>query len=254
MMKSLFRRYWYLTVVALLMCASASFAQDNLYLSGVNGASLGPAYTDPYMVSINKAASVQAVCDDWADNSYLYESWTANATNLASAGTSSSVVKWNSNITSTNSATVANGISGTQLLYDEVAYLTTELLAAAPGTAQEDLSYALWQLTCTEGTSSTHGAGCSDLPFSQISGTDLTNATNEMNAAEGATYTAGEYSNFTIFTPTGTTGNCNGATCPPQEFIVETPESSAGILLGADMIGLLGLAFVFRRRLLRPIL
>jgi len=38
-----------------------------------------------------------------------------------------------------------------------------------------------------------------------------------------------------------------------QEFLVYAPESSSGVLLSADLLGLLALVIVFRRRLPRPI-
>jgi len=235
-MNRVLRKYWYLSVVSLLVFASASFAQNpaSMDLTGVNGASLGPAYTDPYYATINNVPTT-VICDDFADESFLNTPWSANETNLTSAGTSA-LVKWE-----------GGSAAATQTLYDEIAFLSIALLGAAPGQAQEDYSYALWQLTCTQSTGANIGNTCgSKLPFSYLSGTDLTNATNDLNAALNATYTTGEYSNVEIYTPVA------GSSPVQQEFIVVTPESSSVVLLGADMLGLLALAFVFRRRLLLP--
>jgi len=250
-MKNLFRKYWLLTVAAVLLFASASSAQTvSMTITGVNptGTSLGGVFTDPYQGTVNGTPAT-IVCDDWADETYLPESWQANANNLASAGVSLSTltpVKWDPLL-----GGKTPGPDGTQQLYNEVAYLVTELLATNDPTKQADISYALWQLTCSAPVA-TVGNLCSksDLPFSKLTGADLTNATNYLNDALNITFTPGEYSNFTIYTPVAGSGT-NGTT--PQEFIVLTPESSTVVMVGADMLGLLALAFFFRRRLVQPL-
>jgi len=93
----------------------------------------------------------------------------------------------------------------------------------------------LWQLTDPN-----------DDPFSKLSGSDLKNAQWWLSQAQGLTLAqvgSGQFSSFLIYTP------INGG--PPQEFIVRAPESSAALLFGADLLGLLGLVVVFRRRSLR---
>lgn len=243
MMNNVLRKYWYFCVISLLAFASATFAQNPaaMDLTGVNGAWLGPAYTDPYYATINGVPTA-VLCDDFADQSYLNTPWSANVTNLALAG-SSSQVKWN-----------AGSQLATQTLYDEIAFLATALLAAAPGQAQEDYSYALWQLTCTQSTQNASGANVgntcagSPLPFSYLTpgSSDYINANNDLTAALGAKYTSGEYSNVTIYTPVSSSS-------PIQQEFITVPESSSVVVFGADLLGLLALAFVFRRRLLSPI-
>jgi len=258
-MNSAVRQYWFLLAVAMavLAFAPASFAQANMQLTGVNGANAGGVYTDPYNGTINGVSST-IICDDYADDSYFNETWQANATNVASAG-SSSTVKW---IGDGATVTIGSGPTltmNTQTLYDAIGYLSTQMLGAASGEPQEAYSFALWELTCTYGTpntAATLGKGCTTNPFSTISGQLLTDAQNDLNAALSQNYTPGEYSNVEVYTPiSGTQGMCGTNPCgttPPQEFIA-VPESSTVVMVGADLLGLLALAIFFRRRAVQPI-
>jgi len=230
-----FRKYGHWTVVALLLFASASSATvASLTLTGVNPTyhSLNGVYTDPYQATIN-GVSTTVICDDWADDSYIGESWTANVINLASAGASigtAAQVKWNAG-------------SQTQSLYNEVAWLSTEMLDIGDATTQADLSFAIWELTCK--ATATVGSNCSTANLPNDGG-----AASWITAA--ANHSSGDYSNFLIYTPvvgskiTCGTGDC--ATTPPQEFIVRVSEPSVAAMLSGDLLGLLGLVFIFRRR------
>jgi len=239
-MNRLFRQYWYLTAAAVLFFASTSFAQVNMQLTGENGSYAGTnptVFTDPYYGTIN-GVPTSILCDDYGDESYNGETWKANVTSVASAGTSTTV-KWN-----------AGSAAATQTLYDELAWLALQLVSAAPGQAQEDYSFAMWQLACSTATANL-GTNCSN-PINTLPSADQTIVNNDIAAAESQPYTPGEYANVFIYTPTDNNqGTCpNGQPCgktPPQEFIV-TPESSTIVMLGADLLGLLALAFFFRRR------
>jgi len=255
MMKNpLFRKYWYLTVVAVLFFASASFAQTTqVSLTGVdNQALVGNVYVDPYFATIGTASNtVPVICDDWSDNSYVPETWTANVSTIpVASGNSTPLFAPLAN-------SLSSGTTATQL-YSEVAWLSTQLLAAYSQnqtTAQAEYSFAIWELTypfAPTPESTTPGAFLLANAPGDVSAvaTDIANATT---AVVKNGYTG---SGWEILTP-ASTPTCGGAACPsspPQEFLVYTPESSATILFGADMFGLLGLVIVFRRRLLRPIL
>jgi len=253
------RKYWFLlaVAVAVLALAPATFAQVNMQLTGVNGASAGGVFTDPYLGTVNGVSST-IICDDYSDDSFFNETWQANATNLASAG-SASTLKWGGDDATVKIGSGPTLTMNTQTLYDAVGYLSTQMLGAANGEPQEAYSFALWELTCTYGTpngAAGLGKGCATNPFSTISGQLLTDAQNDLNAALSQNYTPGEYSNIEIYTPiSGTQGMCGTnpcATTPPQEFIV-VPESSTIAMVGADVLGLLALAFFFRRRVFEPL-
>jgi hypothetical protein len=228
-MNMLFRKYGYLTAIAVLFFASASFAQTTTQISitGVgDNASLDGVYVDPYNATIgtgSSAVSTYAICDDWSDNTSIGQTWTANVINLATAG---------------NSSKGTPLFGNNQGLYNELAWLGTQLLAnPIDATNQDAISFAIWELTY------------SSYPYSKDPYPSLG---AEQSAVDAELALAGAHTNFNgagweILTPTP------GGVGEPQEFLVYTPESSATVLFGADMFGLLGLVFFFRRRLLRPL-
>jgi len=234
-MKSVCWRYWYLTVVAVLIFASASFGQQvTMQLTGVNGGSAGGVYTDPYYGTVNGVAAT-LICDDYADHSWVGPpTWQATVTNVASITSTTSTLKW-----------IGNGMS-TQTLYNTIAYLSTRMLQDSNQTDQEAYSFALWELTCTYGSAnpSVPGGDCASktAPFDSIQTTNPTVynlATGFLQEALSQTFTAGEYANVTVYTPVGAVD--------PQEFI-RVPEASTIAMLGVDLLGVLAMAFFFRRR------
>lgn len=225
-MRSLIRKYGYLTVAVLLFCAAGAFGQNpaNMALTGAGNNILGGVYVGPYTANIN-GVSTQVVCDDWADESSIGETWTANVNSLQPL-TNPSELKWGNN----------------QLTYDQVAWLVTQMFGSptckggvSSCDAVGDISFAIWQLTDPSAN-----------PFANLSGNDLTSAEAWLSQAKGlnslSDFSSGEFAGYNIYTPT------SGG--PPQEFIT-TPESSASVLLGADLLGLFALIFFFRRRMLR---
>jgi hypothetical protein len=249
-MNILCRRYTYLAVVAFLFFASSVLAQTtaSFTLTSPGNNALGGVYVDPYTANIN-GVSTTVICDDWVDESYVGESWTAYVNTLQPLSNGSEV-KWGNN----------------QPLYDQVAWLSTKLLSSSScpkgGSCDPagDISYAIWQLTyCSVSANNCNAAtSVTGTPFANLDSADLANAQWWLGQAESQSFTSGEFSNFLVYTPDGPATSCPGglSDCPdqpPQEFlVVTTPESSVTILLSADLLGLLGLAVVFRRRLLLP--
>lgn len=255
MMSSLLRKYWYLTVAALLLFASASFAQTTLTLTTAgDGATVGDVYVDPYTATIGPS-SVPVVCDDWSNNTYIQETWTANVATITSSGLPSG-------------ASPMFGNNST--LYNEVAWLATQLMTlpnTGNATTQAEISFAIWELTY--GQNGTNEEMPSPTSYLATYAPGDQSAVNTYLAEAQAAVANGYIgSGWSILTPnTSDSITCSGSPCPttpPQEFLVETsllpnggpvqaPESSTVILLGADMFGLLGLVFVYRRRLIQPI-
>jgi len=257
MTNQVLRKYWYLTVAAVLLLASASFAQSTqVTLTAVgNYVVAGDVYVDPYNLTVgtgSSAVSTFGICDDFSNNSYIGESWTANAYTVAPL-----------------SGTPMFGAN--QQLYNQVADLATQLMsvynnpATQPDeTLQTELSFAIWDLTY--GVNGTYKETPPPLSSTYLTQAEITAAKGD--EAQSLLDVEGGYtgSGWYILTPNGTgTGGCGASNCGvPQEFLVNTlpagldtitnsPESSATVLFGADMLGLLGLVLVFRRRLLRPI-
>jgi len=262
-MGSLLRKYWFLTLISLLFFASASLAQTaTITLTGVgDGANAGGVYVDPYTASITdgkySSTGTPVICDDWSDETTQNETWQANVNTIASvdAGTNGTTPIFGNN----------------PQLYNKAAWLATQLLALPPTLAYQNqqiaISYALWELTCSTTTGT---KGCGGQPFSTLGGSNgdpalLGSSSNMWSLSGGSSsQTAYAYLNYAntyesgynaqgweILTPT------SGG--PPQEFLVDAPvpitapESSSGVLLSADLLGLLGLVFLFRRRLFRSV-
>jgi hypothetical protein len=225
-----------------------------------SGANLAGVYTSPYYGNINGGSTIPVICDDFADESYVPETWTAYVTSGSSIsgltpGTTGDQLNW---LNTSGSTITVNG----QTLDQAQAYTVAAVLAVdimqSTGTAQEDYSYALW------GLFDPYGNGVSGDPgaFGQLAGytSDLNNATmdlynavsyafNSVNAAQVQT----DVNAITIYSYDASagipTGACGGPCPKPQEFItVNMAEPPAPALLGMDLLGLAGLMLIARHR------
>lgn len=225
---------------------SATIATMQLTSAGTN--IVGGVYVDPYFATINGVANQLVICDDFVDDTYLNESWTADVTQVSNL-TSTSPVKWTTGAAANPSvAGLAGGLDETHA-YIVAAILATEILQAYNAhdtTAAGEYTFALWGLFDSSAFSYNAGA-----TFNMNNAkTDLSNA---ITAANGKALS--DYAGVTIYTPDqnyaitcpGGNGSCN--TTPPQEFLtVRTPEASAPVLLALDLSVLVGLTMLLRRR------
>jgi hypothetical protein len=181
-------------------------------LTGVSGGSAGGVYTSPYYATVNGIANVLVVCDDFSHEDSLGQSWTTTTSTLSNL----------------SDARFDQGQSDQLQQYGEVAWLFNQLLANPSD--GNNISFAIWAVF-TPSSESSSGFTWSG-PGSSASW---------LAAAEGQTYTAGEFSNIEILTPT------TGGPGSPQEFITEvpTPEPSSLLLLG---VGMLGISLLVRRK------
>jgi hypothetical protein len=180
-------------------------------------------YVGAYTATIN-GVSTQVVCDDYADDSYLNESWSAAVTNSSSLGST----KW------------WQSPSG----YNGAAWLVTQMMNSSDPTTVGEIQYAIWGI------------------FDSNAITNLNNFnTTYGQAAQGWINMAAKNSNtnFLVYTfdPLGGTATCGGGPCPtsgpPQEFlVVPAPESPFLITLAGYMLGLALIAVVLRRRVVWP--
>lgn len=207
-------------VGALALFAPAALADTaSMVLTGVgdNGA-MGGVYVGPYVATVNGVAGTPVICDDYADESYLNESWTANVSTLADL----SNTKWAS-------------LNNSTTLYEEAAWLT-EQLVSAPASQAGDIQFAIWVIF----DPSALGA---------LSPTDQSNVKMLITEAQNQTFWTGEFSNILIYTAdVNEPILCGGQSCantPPQEFMVVTPEPSELVLL---LVGLFGCAIVIARK------
>jgi len=246
-MHSLFRKFWLLPA-ALLLCASASFAQTTtMTLTGTGDNAVvwgnaGGVYVDPYTATVTGIGSTSVICDDWSDNSYVGTTWTASVTQVTGLSNS---------LTNPTNPPLFNptgsGISQ-QTLYAEVAWLAAQLMANPTNPAnQTEYSFAIWELTFPYNTNSDGTNPTSFLASS--SGGSAIQALVTQAIANAQSAVAGGYTGqgWEILTPSPESST------EPQEFLVLTPESSTIAMLGADLLGILALGFFFRRRVVQPV-
>jgi PEP-CTERM motif len=218
-----------LTILLGMAISALPLRADTLItLTGAGaGNVLDGVYTSPYTGTVGGVANTPIICDDFADDSYIGESWSATVSTVASLAGN---VKW---------ASEANA----QQNYEIAAWLAEDLLSTSNKTATEDISFAIW------------------LALDPNVATYLSSDPGTLSAAEGwittaenaittEDLTAADFSNVLVYTPVaGTAVNCNSGPCPadsPQEFLVVTPEPGSFFLL---LLGLLAVAgFTWRRR------
>src|ERR1700691_3630868 len=79
-MRQAMHKSWYVIVALALLATTALLAQEpvtfNLNSLG-SGSTLASAYTSPYTGSINGGPTIDVICDDFADNTFDPEEWTA---------------------------------------------------------------------------------------------------------------------------------------------------------------------------------
>lgn len=222
------------TTAAMNLCSPGTNPVDNIYVG-------------PYYAMIN-GVQTPVICDDFADESFVPETWTANVTTFS-----------NPNLIASDDTTVRFGSPGltsstspTQYqAYEEAAWLAQQLVATSNTTTQAYIQYAMWSVF-EQGEEDSYLAGYYGSDTTDLTGFE-NNVDTWLTAAQNQTFTSGEFSNVTIYTPVDGTQNCptypgcGGG--PPQEFMtVATPEPSQVALLGFDFLGVGALVFFLRRR------
>jgi hypothetical protein len=225
-MTNVFRRLLLAAAAVLLFLAPSAFADAtvSMSLTGAGSNGLDGVLIGPYTALIN-GVSTPVICDDYADESYIPESWTAFVSPL-------------SNLADTNNP-------GQTALYEEVIYLSQELLAAPLNSLQAgEIQYALWDVFDSSALANLTAFNSADGAAALWYLTDAQNNYGTLSAAV--------LSEYTIYTPDIadpiTCSGYAGSVCPqspPQEFIVRTPEPGTLLLLS---LGIGGLLFFGRRK------
>jgi len=204
--------------LALAMClAPMAFAQTSVTLTGVSGQSYDGIYVSPYYANVG-GTSTAVVCDDFADESTLGSTWSAQTTSFS-----------NANSTNTNWGLAGKDTS----LYGAVGYLANQLLSAS-GQQQIIDTFALWAVFDPSGVEqylAAHPITSGPLTTAQLcsaifgtsscsSSTPLKNSLLWM--AENSNFTAAQWG-MTVLSADipGTNKLCTAESgnCPAQEFI-----------------------------------
>jgi hypothetical protein len=256
-MSRIINKSWHLAGAAMLLAACPLIASPptvtfNLTSIG-SGANLGGVYTSPYGGNINGGPTIPVICDDFADDSYVPERWTAYVTQLSDilANTAdTSVLKWGSGWN-------GSGAMSPQQLTRTQAYSTAAILAidilTSSGLTQEEYSFAMWELfdpiaasAALPAADQSTVAGFIQTAVSEATGGNLSAYLN------GATVTIYSYDTGAVC---GAQLNQPCVNIPPQEFIsVSMAEPPSPMLLGFDLLVVGGLIFISRRRLTRSVL
>ena len=204
-----------LAVLFLMVTFVIPARADNVSLVS-GGPAVGGVDVAPYVLDIN-GTDVNAICDTFANEITVGETWQANIDPFQANG---SVV----GLFSTNVLSITK--------YDEAAQLYSAYLGGSADAA--GTNYAIWSLF--------------DASVSTTAGFESTDAAGLLS---GYVSQAGfNYTNYDLVTPIPGTQSGNLGTA--QEFIVDavsspTPESGSLLLFGSGMLGLAGL---LRRKLL----
>jgi hypothetical protein len=199
-----------LLVVALLLVplAYADGTPVNMAFSGVNGANDGQYYVSPYTGTMN-GATVVLFCDDILNDVGIGQHWTANVSNLGTA-----IALNDFSNTRYGGVSASSVYANPTMAYEEVAWLTTQF--ATHSSDYVSLQYAIWDIM-NPGSEPT---GFGDVQYW------LTQA--------GLNYGSINASNFSIVTNNGKLA----LTGQVQEFIVQTPEPTALLLLCCGLMAL----------------
>ncbi|HEX4076225.1 MAG TPA: PEP-CTERM sorting domain-containing protein [Candidatus Acidoferrales bacterium] len=209
--------------------AAPAHADTLMTLTGVGaGNSLDGIYTSPYTGTVGGVANTPVICDDFADDSFIGESWSATVSTVASLAGDA---KWASE-------------TNAQQNYEIAAWLAEDLLSTSNTTSVEDMSYAIWLALDPTDVQNYLASDPGTLSAAQ----------SWISTAESAITTQGltaaDFGNVLVYTPVaGSAVNCNSGPCPvnsPQEFLVVTPEPSSILLLLIGLIAVVG--FALRRR------
>ncbi len=124
------------------LTAGAALA-DNLTLTLTSAGSVsygdavhGGLYVGPYQISVNGAPSSPMVCDDYATDISVQSSWNANAYTFGQL----SQMKFYGN------AGFGNGASTADQAYEEVFYLSAQMMLQTDSTNYAAIHYAIWQI------------------------------------------------------------------------------------------------------------
>ncbi len=202
-------------------------------------------YISPYHANVGGVPTL-VICDDFADDTYPNESWMATRTDFSDLTQTRNTIQWNLDA------------ADQQQDYTEAAWLTEQLLSVYSINPNDtvtlgEISFAIWGVFDNAAipylAANDSGAGyenCANGACYWLSQAQSLYASNSI--------TLGQFSNFTVYSPTNTAPTCPGGcpSSPPQEFLtVTTPEPSAPALLGVYLSGLVALIILFRRRAVR---
>jgi hypothetical protein len=237
-MESVTRQRWQLMAGA-LVCLAPVFAAcpggappvGKACVSLANGGNdvVDNIEVGPYYASINGGVSTAVICDDFGDESYFPETWTADVYNSPNSATTDAQ-KWSIlNAKQPQAFTMAQD-------YNMVGWLASQMmLNLGDAKLVGQIDFALWAVFDPTA-----------MPFME-----QTRGTSWLTAAAKYKDDPSFISGFDIYSPDThfAISSPGSAMNPPQELlVVHTPEPPGLTMLGLDLSGLAALIFLFHRR------
>src|SRR5579872_1419396 len=143
-------RWWGGAILLMLCFVPLAFSQTvQLTLNDGGSYTMDGVYVGPYNFTEtqnNQSSSAQLICDDFRDEVYPGESWTANVTSFSSINSNSTGLMFY-NFTAGSSSLF--GITGNFLQgYEAMAYLASQMLPLTGNSANATtigyMAYAIW--------------------------------------------------------------------------------------------------------------
>ena len=221
------------SVMVMLFLAPSAFGQANLYLNDAGNNVMDGVYVGPYNATINGTSGQQIICDDFADDTNVGESWLASVTTLSNL----SATKWGS---SQAGGSLLGGSYSSLQGYEAMMALSSQMLGNKNATQVGYLAYAVWSIFDAGAVYSwlvTHGDAAAWSTVQSMAA-----------AALKGSYSIAQFAGWEIFTPTKCFSNCSGSSGMPQEFLELVPEG--GTAMGYLLVALFSclMAMVYRRR------
>src|ERR1700723_176928 len=239
------RRFcWVAMSMLALSLAPWAVAQTSVTLTGVQGSSWDGVYMSPYYATVNGAQNTTVICNDFADESYLNSTWSANSTSFSNLSSNLGNTLWGSYYES--KGYTAGAI---MTMYDEAAWLTLGLLGQAGGsTSQAAYSFAVWAVFDPNSVLSWLKTAGDTAMCNAVFGTGnncassnvTKNSSSLLWLAQQNYMNGGSYSNLAILTPlvqvAGKWVGCtpslggSGGNCPAQEFFEMVPDGGSALM------------------------
>lgn len=275
----------YLAAAALLSFAGGAFAQcmsgtTCVQYTGASGYSLSGGVVGPQTANVTDngpTTEMYVISTDYSDSATEFDLYNASFQTLGALDTAISPTTDNYDNTSWGAAIALNtgnvygtadGSNDPMLVYEAAAYLASTMVTCAetPSCTNDQAAYqqAIWDLMDPGDLTNIFDYTAGTCPNADVC--TILNSVYDTVVFDPSALSA--YSGVLLITPTGTPTNngqvdptCGTAPntgCDPEFFafsytppVVSTPESSEPLILGADLLGLVGIAFMFRRRLIR---
>jgi len=218
-----------------------------------SGAAYG-IYTSPYEFTVGTEPGQMLVCDDFSDEVYSGESWTATVVKADDSNTWGGAATWGAALANTREAYWVSADWASQNSNTKPSESVLEALLVADYNAKAYLqlelasdvalySYAIWDVFQDQQVQAHFTSGSSDQAFL----TEVTDAVAD--ARKYASSNEAQLENLTIYTPTSAQGGSVDPTAAGWEQDYDTvPESSSLPALALDLFALFGGIFLVRKR------